>query len=195
MRALSCGASCLQKRAAQGDPAWECRAGWAERNQRQWDSLLPCHRSHQLSQQVLGRAGRRPLILPEHASSRESSEGQTLRQGRSQQAKAGHGEAGKSWLRPAAHSHLPLPMNYREEAVASWLQGRPCLSQAQRSALCSPTTHYLGSRPHRKGQVPLPAQTCPGAHCLRSKGSINSLGRHLWPFHLATTNPSRKTSF
>ena len=50
---------------------------------RPWYSLLPCHRNHQLSQQVLGRAGRLPLILPKHASIRESSEGQTLRQGRS----------------------------------------------------------------------------------------------------------------
>lgn len=156
MRALSCGASCLQKR--EGDPAWECRAGRAERNQRQWDSLLPCHGNHQLSQQALGRAGRLPFILPEHASSRESSEGQALRQGRSHWAAASkprrrHGEAGKSWLRPAAHSDLPLPMNYREEAAASWLQGRPCLSQAQGSALCSPTPHYLAFRPHRKGQI------------------------------------------
>ena len=125
---------------------------------RQWYSLLPCHKNHQLSQQVLGRASRLPLILPKHASSRESSEGQTLRQGRSPCAGASkprrrHGEAGKSWLRLAAHSNLPLPMNYREEAVANWLQGRPYLSRAQGSALCSPTPHYLASRPHRKGQI------------------------------------------
>ena len=206
MRALSCGASCLQKRAAQGDPAWECRAGRAERSQRQWDSLLPCHRNRQLSQQVLGRAGRRPLILPEHASSRESSEGQTLRQGRSQQAKAATWR-GRHVLAPPGSPLPPAATHELQGGGCGQLAPRPALPlSGTRKRFVQPDTSLSGisATPERASnggsvthvpQVPLPAQTCPGAHCLRSKGSINSLGRHLWPFHPATTNPSRKTSF
>lgn len=104
----------------------------------------------------------------------------------------------------------PLP-----PAATHELQGGGCGQLASRPALplsgtrkrfVQPDTSLSGisATPERASnggsvtqvpQVPLPAQTCPGAHCLRSKGSINSLGRHLWPFHLATTNPSRKTSF
>lgn len=144
---------------------------------RQWHSPLPCHRNHQMSQQVLGRAGQLPLILPEHASSRESSEGQVSHQGHGPCAGASKlrrrpGEAGKPWLCLAAHSHLPLHMNYREEASGQ-LASRPALPlSGTRKCFVQPNTSLSGISvtPERANngvsvthvaQMPLPAQTCP----------------------------------
>ena len=61
-------------------------------------------------------------------------------------------------------------MNYREEAVANWLQGRPCLS-GTRKRFVQPNTSLSGilATPERANngvsvthvaQMPLPAQTC-----------------------------------